>query len=347
MKILLTGATGFVGQQLTMRLLKDGHSVCALARNSKKAKDLYERVPTVWQSKFTVILGDVGKEQVVMEDEKRAAMKNEMDAVYHIAAYLSFDEQEKGKLDHVNVTGTRNILEFSKEIGVKNFFHVSTAYTLGEQSHADETLHSLDQSFVNEYEKSKCKAEHLIFEYRDFFNVNIFRPSIIVGDSQTGEAESTFALYGVIRSFKIMKKKLERGGPLEGDKVKFLCDYDEAQNIVPIDYVVNVLAAGLEGAESGAIYHITNSNPPTNGKVFEVLKEELEFHQVELVPTSYDGSLTDLEKRFNEPMKVFHKYLNKTVTFDDTNTQKLLKKKNLKVLDLGLKELHTIIRAKV
>ncbi|KHE72881.1 SDR family oxidoreductase, partial [Halobacillus sp. BBL2006] len=216
----------------------------------------------------------------------------------------------------------------------------------GNQEHANEELHSVHNDFVNSYEESKCHAEHLVFDYTNHFNVNIYRPSIIVGDSKTGEAESTFALYGVIRSFEILKKRMSRQKEESSAKMRFLCDAEAAQNLVPVDYVVDVLTAGLENAEDNTIYHITNSNPPTNQFVFETLKKELDFHKVELVPTTNAGELTEQEWKFNEPMKVFHQYLEKTLTFDDNNTRNLLKRSQTEPLDMDETMLKTIINGK-
>ncbi|WP_394171715.1 SDR family NAD(P)-dependent oxidoreductase [Guptibacillus hwajinpoensis] len=343
MNILLTGATGFVGKQLTIRLLNEGHTVYALARNERKADTLIESLPAELQNKLFIIEGNITNDRAGVSAENIDRLKDTVDTVYHIAAYLSFDDSEKEKTFDINVNGTRNILEFSKVIQAKNFYHVSTAYTLGDQLYASESLHSVDNGFVNYYEQSKCYAEHLVFEYEDHFNVSIFRPSIIIGDSKTGEAETTFALYGVIRSFEIMKKRIERKKEMPSDRIKFLCAQDTAQNLVPVDYVVDVLVAGLENSKNKEIYHITNSQPPTNLLVFETLKSVLDFNQVELVSTSYDGELTEQEMKFNEPMKVFHQYLDKTLTFDDTNTRKLLSESNVQTLDLNKDVLRTII----
>ncbi|WP_347549147.1 SDR family NAD(P)-dependent oxidoreductase [Pseudalkalibacillus hwajinpoensis] len=345
MNILLTGATGFVGKQLTIRLLREGHTVYALVRNERKADNLIKSLPTELQSNLFIMEGNITKDQVGVSRETLGVLKDTIDSVYHIAAYLSFDDSEKESTFHINVNGTRNILELAKAIKTKKFYHVSTAYTLGHQLYASEKLHPINNRFVNYYEESKCHAEHLVFDYKDYFHVSIFRPSIIVGDSKTGEAETTFALYGVIRSFEIMKKRMQRKKETLDGKIKFLCAQHTAQNLVPVDYVINVLMAALEHSRSDKIYHITNSNPPTNQMVFEFLKAGLDFDQVELVPTNYDGELTEQEMKFNEPMKVFRKYLEKTLTFDDSNTKQLLQESNLEPLDMNEDVLRTIISA--
>ncbi|WP_377888034.1 SDR family oxidoreductase [Alkalihalobacillus sp. R86527] len=342
MNILLTGATGFLGKQLTTRLLNEGHIVYALIRNERKADHLIESLSTALQNKLFIIKGNIADERLGVSAETIDLLQDKIDTVYHIAAYLSFDDREREKTFALNVNGTRNVLEFSKEIRAKSFYHVSTAYTLGNQLLGREELHPKDNTFVNPYEESKCHAEHLVFEYNDCFNVSIFRPSIIIGDSKTGEAETTFALYGVIRSLELLKKRLERKQVTE-EKIKFLCTKEAAQNLVPVDYVVNVLTVALDYAKHNTIYHITNSNPPTNQIVLDLIQSALGFYQVELVPTDYDGELTDQDVRLNQPMKVFHKYFEKTLTFDDSNTRKLLQDGNVERLTLDREMLQRII----
>lgn len=343
MNILITGATGFVGKQLTIRLLNEGHNVYALARNERKADNLIDSISPELQKNLFIVKGNISEDQVGVSMETLKVLKDKIETVYHIAAYLSFDNRDKEKTFNINVEGTRNILEFAKDIATKNFYHVSTAYTLGDKRFAREELHPTDNEFVNYYEESKCYAEHLVFDYCNHFNVSIFRPSIIVGDSVTGEAETTFALYGVIRSLEIIKKRMERKKQRLNEKIKFLCSQNAAQNLVPVDYVIDVLVTGLENAKSNTIYHITNSEPPTNQMVVEAIKAELDFDQVELVPTDYDGELTEEEVKFNEPMKVFHKYFEKTLTFDDSNTRQLLRENNVQPLNMNVEVLKAII----
>lgn len=342
MNILLTGATGFLGKQLTIRLLSEGHNVYALIRNERKADRLLDSLSTELQNNLSIIKGNVANDRLGVSVETINLLKDKIDTVYHIAAYLSFDDRDREKTFDINVNGTKNVLEFSKEIRTKKFYHVSTAYTLGDQLFGREELHPKDNTFVNPYEESKCHAEHLVFEYSEDFHVSIFRPSIIIGDSKTGEAETTFALYGVIRSLELLKKRLERK-QVKGEKIKFLCTEEAAQNLVPVDYVVTVLTLAIDHAKRSTIYHITNPTPPTNQLVLDLIQSSLDFYQVELVPTDYDGELTDQDIKLNQPMKVFHKYFEKTLTFDDSNTRKLLQDANIDPFTLDREMLERII----
>ncbi|WP_026689786.1 SDR family oxidoreductase [Alteribacter aurantiacus] len=325
MKIFVTGATGFVGSKLTERLLEKGHEVYALVRSERKKKALMDRIPHSLMDRFHVVFGSLSDATLGLEEEKIEELKREhIDIVYHSAAYLSFDDREREKSFDINVEGTRNILDFSLRIGVEKFFHVSTAYTLGMKEFGTEELHQCDGAFVNSYEESKCHAEHLVYSYNDKMDISIFRPSIIIGDSQTGQADTTFALYGILRSFQLFKKRMDRRMEEREKNFTFLCDQEMPSNFVPVDYVVNVLSIGAERAEKGEIYHITNSYHLTNGAIFKIVKDVLDLNNVHLKPTSSFNELTKEEVRFNEPLSVFQTYLSKQVAFDDSNTREML-----------------------
>ncbi|KKK37492.1 short-chain dehydrogenase [Mesobacillus campisalis] len=342
MKILLTGSTGFVGKQLTLSLLEDGHDVYALVRNQKKAENLVASTPFHLREHLHLVEGDITRDHAGIAEDMIRSLTQNIHAVYHMAAFLSFHKEDKEKTFKINYEGTKNILELARRLKVKHFFHVSTAYTLGKKFEAREELHSVDLPFNNYYEESKCQAEHLALRYKDFFNVSIFRPSIIIGDSRTGKADSAFALYGIIRSFDLLKRRMDRQkSPIKN--FKFLCNPEIPQNFVPVDYVVKVLSAALNHAEDNTIYHITNSNPPTNQKICDMIRSSLDIWNVEVVPTSYQGELTAEETRFNEPISVFYPYWERAIEFFDHNTRRLLKEANLKPLDLTEDMLKKIV----
>jgi nucleoside-diphosphate-sugar epimerase len=343
MNILITGATGFLGKQLTLKLLSEGHNVYALARNKRKGEKLKLEVPSTVERNLTIIEGNLSEKQAGVSEEQIQALQGKIDTVYHSAAYLSFDEEERDKTFRINVDGTQHIIELAKEIHAPNFFYVSTAYTLGTKLHATETLHSKDQSFVNAYEESKCHAEHLVCSYKNTFHIKIFRPSIILGNSKTGEADTSFALYGVIRGLEILKKRTARKKELQRRTYKFLCTEETSQNFIPVDYVVDVLTAALKTDHAETIYHITNSNPPTNRLLFEMIKEKLNFPNIEMVPSDYDGELTKEEQMFNAPMSVFRPYWSKNISFNDENTQELLRKSGLNHLDMDKAMIERIL----
>ncbi|WP_078543623.1 SDR family oxidoreductase [Litchfieldia alkalitelluris] len=341
MNILITGSTGFLGSTLAKRLLKENHHVYLLARTQKKAQVLIEQLNNK-SGQVHIIEGELTKPFLGISEEEVDALTGKIDVIYHSAALLSFDESKREEIFHVNVSGTKNILELAKIIKVQTFIHVSTAYTLGTRSIGSETLYPTSSTFNNSYEESKCKAEHLVMSYNKSFNVMIMRPAIIIGDSETGESNTAFGLYGIIRTVEILKKKALRE-PNNNHKYRLLLNQSSVSNLVPIDYVVNVLILGLSFGKNNTVYNITNPNPPSNQLIFDAITESLEFNGIELIPYNEEHTLTEEEVKINTPIKVFKEYLNSSVTFEDDNTRTLLTQGNGNPLNMDKPMLLTIV----
>jgi nucleoside-diphosphate-sugar epimerase len=344
MNILLTGATGFVGKRLIRELIHDGHELYLLVRSEHKFNTLINSLSPIEAKKITAIYGDITLKNLGATDLVMHGLKNNIDAIYHMAALLSFDENRKEETFRINVNGTKNVLEFAKDLAVSKFIYVSTAYTLGKDNFAKEELHDVNNNFVNPYEESKCVTEHLAFEYNKYFDVSIMRPSIIIGDSQTGEADTTFALYGLLRGLKLLKRKVMKQDGWRDHQYRLLIEPLTASNIVPVDYVAKVLALGLKYSEPEKIYHITNPNPPSHVAVFDIIRNVLDFPSIELAPNANLEELSDVEFFLNSPLAVFHDYWNRSITFVSDNTRELLAKVDEIEFDLNEEALHRIIK---
>jgi NADH dehydrogenase len=111
--ILVTGGAGFVGNNTIRRLLKDGHSVRAQARDLEKAQ---------------LRLGDLrGQVEIVKADiSDRDALQSIMDGVTAVVHTVAIP-QEKGRATYeaVNTQGTINVVDAAKNKGVKRFINVS------------------------------------------------------------------------------------------------------------------------------------------------------------------------------------------------------------------------------
>jgi nucleoside-diphosphate-sugar epimerase len=342
MNIFLTGATGFLGGRLIQNLAREGHTLFVLARNIKKAEQLLLKTADL-KGDIHIIQGDITVPDLGMNKETQQELANKIDVFYHMAALVKFDLDLKEELFQINFSGTKYALEAAGKMGVSHFYYVSTAYTLGKDESAKEELHSLDRSFNNPYEESKCKAEHLCMDFKKFFNVTILRPAIIIGDSKTGEADSKFTLYGLMRSLEVFKKRFQRKGL--GERVfHLLCEEGSTQNLVPVDYVADVLSDVLQKGRENNIYHITNSNPPLSADVFQIMRDKAGLDLFKLASYDYEPNLNEEELLLNNVVDVYKNYLNRNIAFDDSNTQELLITLDKKPLQMDEEMIKRIIK---
>jgi nucleoside-diphosphate-sugar epimerase len=343
LNIFLTGATGFVGKKLANELLADGHTIYVLCRNKKKAESFVREMPASFRERVSCLIGDLNKEMLGFSEKELDSLNEQVDAIYHMAAYLSFDPSEKEETFKVNLEGTIHILELADNIQCKKFMYVSTAYTVGMETEGKEELYNLDRDFVNHYEESKAHAEHLVSSFESEMDIIILRPSIIIGDSKTGEADTTFGVYGLLKAASLLKRKASKDKEYEAVTFRFLGEADLKMNLVPVDYVTKVLKAALKFGENERIYNITDPEPLPQKEIFKAVKEVLEFPNLELVPFSEEYTLKPIEKTFNNSMSIFKHYFKREIQFSCRNTQLLLIKADLQPLEMDYPKLKFIL----
>ncbi|MCA1055274.1 SDR family oxidoreductase [Rossellomorea aquimaris] len=344
MNLFLTGATGFLGGKLIKNLLQDKQNeVFIIVRNVVKAETLRDSFAPSEQRRVHIFQGDITSPMAGLSSDDIEWLTGKIDAVYHLAALVKFDQDLRDELFAANYEGTKHILELATELNARKFYYVSTAYTVGTLQHGVEELYPTDGTFNNPYEESKVKSEHLVSSYRDQMEVSIFRPAIIVGDSKTGEADSQFTLYGFMRALSVFKRKTARKN-IENRKYRLLAAKNGTSNLVPVDYVADILSLAPQKAEKDKIYHITNPNPPTNAELLQMLKDALEFQNLSVVECS-DEHLDEEEIRLNSLIDVFKVYLAGDLSFDDGNTQELIRGTDVRHLAMPEETVKMIIRA--
>src|ERR1051326_5680010 len=110
MRIFLTGATGFVGQNMLRRLLDEGHTVRALVREPIKSNQLA-------QSRVELVAGDVLASTGLDQGMQGC------DAVIHLVGIIV--EKGSNTFERVHHLGTRNVVEAAKRAGIRQFIHMS------------------------------------------------------------------------------------------------------------------------------------------------------------------------------------------------------------------------------
>jgi nucleoside-diphosphate-sugar epimerase len=339
-RILLTGATGFLGSHLASRFLIDGQAVSVLARGSKTAS-ARERVETVLQdigsapqARLAVFEGDISLPDFGLSETDFNQLVSSTDEVWHCAASLSFLPEDREEIFKMNVGGMRNVLDLVDRIRGRRLHHVSTAYIAGNRSDlAMENEINVGQTFKNPYEESKCEAELIVADaHRQGKAVaTVYRPSIVIGDSTSGRVTHFHGVYAFIRGLWTALERLRRGtseDSIVNLPLRLLGAEGTTLNFVPIDYVVDgMLAISCRADSVGETYHLVNPVPTENRVWLPNICRVLGVEGIQLVPeTSFlQTPMTRLEQIFQKQMAFYYQYLQGEPRFDCRRTLEALK----------------------
>ena len=240
MRVLVTGATGFLGGHLIEEMSKGPHvPVCAYRQGSDT-----ERIDRLGLEKVRFDLTDA--------DSMVTALKG-VDAVVHLAAYYTFTGK-KEMYEKVNVEGTGLLLKACQEAGVRRFLYCSSTEAMGPIEHppGDESS-PLNPQY--EYGRSKARAEELV--RASGLDWTVLRPSGIYGPSNVDDVA-----YYFITSFKGFASKFIIGSGR--NYIQF----------VHVKDVVQGFRRALDAPASiGRTYIITQSRAYTYEEVYRVLAE--------------------------------------------------------------------------
>jgi nucleoside-diphosphate-sugar epimerase len=161
MKVLVTGATGYVGHNLALALAQQGNHVHILVRNLQSAF-----IPQ--HSNIRVFPGDITKKETI-----GIAIKD-CENVFHTAALVKLYARRPADFYDINAEGTRHVLDAALQVGAKKFVFTSTCGVFGPS--LNEPMSENDPritGFDNDYDLSKFLAEKLVIEYakKELFTV--------------------------------------------------------------------------------------------------------------------------------------------------------------------------------
>jgi len=186
MKILITGADGFIGSHLTETLVREGCDVRAFVfYNSFNSCGWLDSCADDVKGKFEVFAGDIRDPFGVKE-----AMKN-CDVVLHLASLIAipFSYNSPDSYVDTNIKGTLNILQAARELQVKRVIITSTSEVYGTAKFVPITEdHPLQGQ--SPYSATKIAADQLAYSFYTSFNlpVVIFRPFNTYGPRQSARA---------------------------------------------------------------------------------------------------------------------------------------------------------------
>ena len=338
--VLLTGGTGFVGAELLARYLeRTDRRIYAIVRAEDERaaqKRLREKLaalldPEPHLDRLEAIPGDVEWPGLGLSDEDRERLRGEVGEIVHAAASVSF-ELPLDASRRINVEGTRHVLDFARDCeGLERFAYVSTAYVAGDhRGEFGEDDLQVDQGFRNPYERSKFEAEQLVRELGERQPTQIFRPSIIVGEAESGWTDSFNVLYSPIRAYA------------RGHLPVLPANQKAPVDVVPVDYVADAIfelaRRPVDGIET---YHLVAGSQATTVEELVGLASLELRRPVPLIlpPRLYRALLhrplllvgNRRRRRGLRRMEAFFPYLSMRVRFRNERTRELLEPEGIAV----------------
>lgn len=202
MNILVTGASGHIGNNLIAELIQKGHHVRILLRNENP---LY-----LTQFPLEVFMGDILDKKIVHK-----ATRN-IDTVFHLAAKISITNREAKEMLQTNIQGTQNVVDACFKNQVKKLVHFSSVHALMHSSKKFTTKQVVNEhcssatDSINVYDQSKAQAEQIVLEScKQGLHAIVVNPTGVIGPN-----DHKLSLMGmaIIKIFKGYLPILVRGG---------------------------------------------------------------------------------------------------------------------------------------
>jgi nucleoside-diphosphate-sugar epimerase len=245
MKALITGTTGFIGSHVFKTLCEKGMEVKCLVRKSSKVEQLKKEGAEL-------AYGDL-----LDKDSLHDAIRG-VDIIYHLAGEVYSTED---KNYHLNVIGTKNLLDACLSGNIKKFIYLSSIAAVGPNSGSGVVWDENSPcSPISPYGRSKYEAEQLLLEtFRTHgLPVVIIRPPIVYGPRVSRSSR-------VFMFVHLINRGLYRA-------------VGDGKNLISMCYVDNliqgILLAGEKEGTEGKIYFIADEKPYTINEIAEAIARE-------------------------------------------------------------------------
>ena len=266
--IIVTGGAGFIGSNLIETLIEENEiTVIDDLSNSagdKFIKDFEKR------DNFKLITNDINKEGAFNSISKA-------DLVIHFAANPEVSKgYENPDISFNDINGTKNVLKFLKEKGIKNMLFASSSVVYGEPERMPVKENQGPYKPISAYGAYKLASEGMITAYSHYYGIKagIFRFANVVGKNQT---------HGVILDF-INKLKIN---PKE---LPILGDGTQSKSYIHVSDCVSAIMYINEKIDKTEIINLGNRGTTPVLKIADTVKEKMELKEVNYkISDSKDG----------------------------------------------------------
>ncbi|HET9700544.1 MAG TPA: SDR family oxidoreductase [Burkholderiales bacterium] len=344
MAYFVTGATGFIGKRLVKKLLdRDNGPVYFLILESEKERlaPLYQRWG-VGPERAIPVVGDITRPKLGIADKDLKKLKGKVEHLFHLAAVYDLKASEEAQIA-ANVEGTRRVIEFAGLIEAGCFHHTSSIAAAGlYEGTFREDMFEEAENLDHPYFRTKHDSEAIVRRecQRPW---RVYRPGIVVGQSDTGEMDKVDGPYYFFKPIQRLRNLLPKWMPaigLEGGRL----------NLVPVDFVVSAMdhLAHRPGLD-GRCFHLTDPEPKRVGDILNIFAKaghapdlaiRINPHMFGFIPQALRQGLAMLTpvrriqhvimRDLGLPPDVMQ-FVNYPTRFDSRDTRKLLDEAGIKV----------------
>lgn len=277
MAYLVTGATGCIGRYLVSELLKHSGDIHVLVRPGADSAYRFDRCAREWGGgdRVRAVRGDLGVSGLDIDPDWIAAHRGSIDHVIHLA--VGFDAAGAGR-GGVAAAGTAHVVELAGRLEAGALHHMSSVEVAGSAAGLfGEDMFDVGQVLDTPQQRAAFEAERIVRE-RCAVPWQIYRPSIVIGHSRTGETDRIAGPYYFFRLLR-MAAQLPRILPLIVPKLG-------ETNMVPVDFVVRALDRIMHlPIAPGATYHLVDPRRQSTAEVLNLFADEAGApHLIEVMP---------------------------------------------------------------
>jgi thioester reductase-like protein len=264
--VLVTGYPGFIARRLVARMAQLRRErpplVVALARPRHAEAARRELAETGLE--HDVLEGDVTRMHLGLSGAEYKRLAREVTELWHLAAHYDLSADPR-LIRAVNVEGTRGVVDLARAARRARLHHFSSAYVSGDREGVvlEDELDE-GQRFDDAYARSKFEAERIVRRAQAELAATIYRPSMVVGDSRTGEIDRFEGPYFLALLLVATPLAVPLPLPAAGGGAPL--------NVVPVDFVVEAaLGIAASPAAAGKTVHVVDPAPLPVRRVYEMI----------------------------------------------------------------------------
>jgi len=292
MSYFVTGATGFIGRHLVELLLEREGTIYVLVREGSKGR--LEELRNRWgvgPDRVVGIVGDLSQRRLGISDADVERLHGEVDHLFHLAAIYDMTADAASQ-NVANIEGTRHMVEFAEAVEAGRVHMVSSIAAAGlyKGIWREDMFEEAEDLDNHPYFRTKHDSEGIVRTELDR-PWRVYRPGIVVGDSETGEMDKIDGPYYFFKLIRRLRGTVPEWVPMLGVEGREI-------NLVPVDFVARAMdhIAHLDGLD-GRAFHLTDPNPKTAGEVIDIFARAAHAPQSSVrIPAAAVGVVAPLLK---------------------------------------------------